>query len=79
MLTTSTLNLNERQHNFMPHFKPDYARTFQAWSMDGYKIIKGSKAVGRSELGEPLFSPRQVVYTRREPSLNVGSHWDGGN
>lgn len=35
-------------------------RTFQAWSDDGYKIIKGSKHVGRNADGVCLFSADQV-------------------
>lgn len=35
-------------------------RTFQAWSDDGYKIVKGSKHVGRNADGVCLFSSDQV-------------------
>lgn len=36
-------------------------RTFREWSDDGYKIIKGSKSIGRNENGECLFSDEQVI------------------
>jgi hypothetical protein len=36
-------------------------RTFQDWSNDGYKIIKGSKAVGRNSDGVCLFTADQVT------------------
>lgn len=36
-------------------------RTFQDWSDDGYKIIKGSKAVSRNAAGVCVFSGAQVV------------------
>lgn len=37
-------------------------RTFDAWSTDGYMILKGSKHVKRNEWGECLFSSEQVQY-----------------
>ena len=36
-------------------------RTFQEWSDDGYKIIKGSKSVGRNADGVCVFNGTQVV------------------
>jgi hypothetical protein len=42
-------------------------RTFKDWSSRGYKITKGSKAVGFNEQSEALFSDKQVVkFPRRE-------------
>ena len=41
-------------------------KTFDEWSKEGYRILKGSKHVGRNEDGVPLFNRRQV----RGPSDN---------
>lgn len=35
-------------------------RTFDEWSSAGYRIKKGSKAVGRNDKGVPVFSVHQV-------------------
>lgn len=35
-------------------------KTFQEWSSMGYKILKGSKSVGRNASGVCLFSAEQV-------------------
>ena len=35
-------------------------RTFEEWSADGYRIVKGSKSQRRNEDGVPLFHLEQV-------------------
>ncbi len=37
-------------------------KTFNDWSDAGYKILKGSKSVGRNSAGVALFSSEQVMY-----------------
>ena len=44
-------------------------KTFNEWSTLGYKINKGSKAVGFSINGEPLFTSEQVTLSPR-PGYN---------
>jgi len=46
----------------------DNIKTFNKWNALGYRIIKGSKAVGFSESGEPLFNHNQVYADVYEPS-----------
>lgn len=38
-------------------------RTFNDWSNDGFKILKGTKSAQRNAQGIPLFSAEQVTKT----------------
>jgi len=55
-------------------------RTFNEWSSLGYKINKGSKAVGFSN-GEPLFTKEQVTLSPRPgyaPYVPKSDEWYEG-
>lgn len=63
-------------------------KTFADWKADGYSIIRGSKAVGRTSTGVPLFDETQVHMVTRSYSVprhqrrqrdiggDYGEHWD---
>jgi hypothetical protein len=40
-------------------------KTFNEWSREGYTIRKGSRHVGRTNAGTPLFSEDQVYMRQR--------------
>lgn len=50
--------------------------SFDYWSSKGYKIIKGSKSVGRNSDGKPLFSNKQIEKKRPLKPLSIFANSD---
>ncbi len=56
-----------------PKFNPRISHTFQEWSDEGYRIIKGSHSKSRNEENQALFLPSQVILS----GDRVVARWGG--